>query len=134
VGREVRGELGVGRHRGGIGVLGQELELLAHAAAHDGVVAVEAERNRLAVEHLVPDEVVDETGQLRVRRRALPRPREALRERVDPSAADRDLPGRRRVPGERAMEREERGAEQQEVDERLAREPHHQGVYQIGEL
>src|SRR5205814_6826430 len=56
MGREVRVELGVARRpRSATQVFREEKNLLDHALADDGVFAVEAETNPLAVEDLVFD-------------------------------------------------------------------------------
>jgi hypothetical protein len=65
-------ELGRRRLARGGHVLGQELHLLRHAALDDLVVLVEAHRDRLAVEDLLLDLVLDQALELLRRRRAAP--------------------------------------------------------------
>ena len=65
-------ELGRRRLARGGNVLGQELHLLRHAALDDLVVLVEAHRERLAVEDLLLDLVLDHARELLRRRRAPP--------------------------------------------------------------
>jgi hypothetical protein len=61
-------------------VLGEEVELLADAAADDGVIAVEAERQAFAVGDLLADKVVDEPLKFLARRRTLPGARKERRQ------------------------------------------------------
>ena len=57
-------ELGSGRLARGGHVLGQELQLLRHAALDDGVVLVQSHRQRLAVEDLFLHFVFHQTVEL----------------------------------------------------------------------
>ena len=126
------------RHR----VLDQELHLLPQAAADDGVVLVEAERERGAVQHLLADVVPDLRLQLVGGGRAVPGLREARGQAVDVRGAHHDLPvGRVALRPAAAEDGEQHAAEQQEVQQRLAQQarsarhaPQPFGVYQIGEV
>ena len=52
-------QIRIGGRRSSGRVLGQKLKLLPHAPADDGVVFVKSHRQRLAVEHLLPDGIFD---------------------------------------------------------------------------
>src|SRR5262249_7099383 len=101
------------------------LELLPQPPTHDRVVAVEAHRERLAVEHLLADALVDEPGELLRRGRALPGAGEALGELLEVARREDDAigPPARRV-GEETGDPEDRGADEEEVQQRLAQPPH----------
>jgi hypothetical protein len=91
--------------------------------------------NRLAIEDLLADTVLDEPGQLLRRRRALPGAREPDHQVFDLALRHHDLTDAigRLVPGQ-PVDSEQSNSEQQEVQERLAKECFHFGVYQIGDV
>ena len=103
------------------GVFRDELELLAKAAPDDGVVLVEAQRAGFAVQDFLAHRVFDQRVEFRRIRRALPNPGEPRGQLLDAAARNHDLPVRRRVrqPGVRA---EERAAQQEEMQQRLAQQ------------
>ena len=114
-------------------VLGEELHLLADAAADDGVVAVEPERRALAIEDFVANIVVDEAPELFRARRALPGAGEATGQILDLRRGDDDL-----APAPLPFWRPDEEAEQsrpedQELQQRLLQQTRH-GVYQIGDV
>ena len=107
-------------------VLRQIIHLLDEARAHLVVVLVEPERERLAIQHLVANRRLDERIELLGRRLAAlqhrgrgARLRDLLRRDDDRIAAGRDglaAPSRHR---------EQRGANQQKMHERIFDEPRH---------
>jgi hypothetical protein len=106
-------------------VLGDEFHLARELALDDRVVLVEAERERLAVEDLLAHLGVDEPPHLlRARRRpALSDPRE--RDLLEIVLGDHDAVGRAEacIGGAHQVPRDEqRGADQQELDEGLAKD------------
>ena len=118
---EMGGQLGVGRRRELSAILGDELQLLPHPAAHDCVVLVEPARERLAIQHLLADPLFDEPFELAPRRRTLPA---ALEGRASATIRPPARPGgraaRSRGPPHTGTGEEERRAEREEMDERLA--------------
>jgi hypothetical protein len=83
-----------------------------------------AHRRGFADADFLPDEILNEAGQLLLRRRALPRAREARRELPDARLGDDD-PARvtsGRVPPPEP-DAEERGPEEQEMEKGLAEKP-----------
>ena len=140
---EERLQLGLGR-LGRLGdVLADELHLLAQPAADHDVVALEAERQGLAIEDLLLDVVLDQAVELRLGRRPAPGALEQLGQVLDLRCADHDpvrpLLGRL---ADHAEQHEQPGAQHQEMEQRLAqdllqcghRTPQPAGVYQIGEV
>ena len=83
IGCKIGRELFIARLCGGH-VLGEKLHLLPHAAANDDIVAVQAGRSALAIEHLVANVVLDEALQFLLARRAPPCAGETVREVGDP--------------------------------------------------
>ena len=121
-------ELGGRRLARGGHVLGQELHLLRHAALDDLVVLVEAHRERLAVEDLLLDLVLDHAREFLRRRRAAPLRLVQQGELGDLVDRQPDLLRRRgrRASGLRdAVEAEQNRADQQEVDERFTQQAFH---------
>jgi hypothetical protein len=116
-------ELGLGRWECLRGVLHEKLELLPEAPPNDGVLAVETHRSGLTRGHLLADVVVDEALQLLLRGWTPPGPGKARGQVLHLAGADHDptrvRPGR---PARPAEEKEEGGAEKQEVGEGLAQE------------
>ena len=136
---EVALELLLARLRLAPEVGGQELELLPEPAADDRVVAVQPERQRLAVVDLLADVVIDQPVELLGGRRAEPNPRPVLGEGLDRRRADDDLlAGRGRSIALRRPHQEQPGAGGEEEHHRLAedraRHACDHGVYQIGEV
>ncbi len=74
---QISRELLVARLCGGR-VVGHELQFLAQAAAHNGVVAIETRHLALAIEYFVANIVLDESTQLFRARRTLPGARKPL--------------------------------------------------------
>jgi len=72
----------------------QKLHLLPHAAANDDVVAVQAGRSALAIEHFVANVVIDEALQFLFARRAPPCTGEAVRQIGHPGRRNNDPCGR----------------------------------------
>ena len=108
----------VGLAQGGH-ILGEKLHLLRHAALHDGVVLVQAERQRLAVEDLLADLALHEAG-------ASPRawadaatapstPRPAGGGRRPSARSGWDSSGSNRIGAQRAIHGEQHQPEQQEM-------------------
>jgi hypothetical protein len=99
---------------------------MAHRRRHHGIYSLETERRRLAIEDLVAHVVVDQAVELARRRRALPGAREADREVLDLPGADDDALGRiGRAFADDREEREQTGAEHEEVHQGLAQQPRH---------
>ena len=106
-------------------VLGQELHLLRHAALDDRVVLVEAHRQRLAVEDFLLHAILDQSPELFGSRLAPPLRLEHERELAELLDRQPNLLRRhgrvastlRELPGA-----EQHGAQQQEVDQRLAQQ------------
>jgi len=113
--------LGWRRLRGGI--LDDELELLPQPAADDRVVAIEPGGHRLARRDLLAHPFVEQALQLDVGRRTLPGLGEPGRQMVDLPCGDDDPAPRRARPAAAPVEVEEqRGADQQEVEQRFAQQ------------
>ena len=81
--RQIGGEVRVGRRVARQLLLGNDLELLAHAALDHRVVAVESQRHALAVQDLVAHVGVDQTGQFLLGRRPAPARLVLARDAVD---------------------------------------------------
>ena len=112
-------QLGVRRRRRRAAVE-DELDLLAHAAPDDRVVALESHRERLAIIDLVAHPRVDQRLLLVGGRRTLPDALELHDEALDLLLRHQDLVRRGEpLAIEPAVEHEQQGAEQQEVDEWL---------------
>ena len=119
----VRRRLARGGH-----VLGQELHLLRHAALDDLVVLVETHRERLAVEDLLLDFVLDQAFEFLRRREAAPLRlvhQGQLGDLVERQPDLRRRRGRRASGLREGVEAEQTRAEQQEVEQRLAEEASH---------
>ena len=118
---EVLLQLRVGRLDGGGEVLGYELHLLAQAAPYHRVVPVEAHCDGLTIVDLLRHVVVRESLQFLRGRRPHPGLREVLRKRLDARLSDHDLAGRLGPAAAQEVEKQEqRRADQQEVQQRLA--------------
>ena len=140
---QIRAQLVVGRLGERGDVIGDELHLLPQPAADDGVVLVQPERHRLAAIDFLLHPVPDQSLQFLAGGRTLPGAGEALRHRRDLPLRDDDLS--RLVAaafGHQTVGRENRGPQQEEMQQRLAQESFHRlavrgyfaGVYQIGEV
>ena len=104
-------------------VLHDELHLLRQAALDDGVVLVEAQRHRLAGENLLADLAVEEIAHLLRRGRALPlrHPGEPdLREVVRRNHNAIGILALTGIGIERVVDDEQRCADQQDMQQRLA--------------
>ena len=123
-------------------VLGHELELLPQAPADDRVVTVQPKGQRLAVEHLLPDVIVDQPLELRRRRRPVPEPGPVTGQALDRGRVDHDpFVPRGHGVAPRLPHGEERRPGHEEVEQRLAQPAvpavegaRGHGVYQIGEV
>ena len=126
VGVEKGLQLGVGGRRRFEGVLGRELELLPQAAADDGVVAVQPQGHRLAHRDLLAHVLVQLGLELLLVGRPVPGAAETGRHRVHLPRRDDDALAAPRIAAAQVEDDEENGADQQELDERLA-QPAHEG-------
>jgi hypothetical protein len=136
-------QLGLGRLGRRRDILAQKLHLLAQPAADHDVVALEAERQGLAVEDLLLDMILDQAVELRRGRRPAPGSPEQLGQIPDLGFGHHDLvrPLLGRL-ADHAEQQEQPGAQDQEMEQRLAQDlvqsghltPQPAGVYQIGEV
>ena len=124
-------------------ILADELHLLAQPAADHDVVALEAERQGLAIEDLFLHVALDQALELRLAGRPAPGSLEKLGEVLDLGFGHHDLVGPLLdLPADQAEQHEQPGAQHQEMEQRLAQDllqsghrmPHLRGVYQIGEV
>ena len=112
-------------------ILRQELHLLRHTALDDRVVLVEAHRQRFAIEDLFLHPILDQSAELLRRRLAAPlRPEDEseLRQLIDREPdllrrRERACPALGKLPGA-----EQHGAQQQEVNQRLAQQASQRGL------
>ena len=138
-----RPQLGLGRLCLRCDILADELHLQAQLATDHGVVAIETERECLAIEDLLLEVVLDQAVQLRRGRRPAPRSLEHLGQVPDLRLGDHDPIGPLvgQLP-DHAVQDEQTRAQHQEMQQRLAqdllqsghRTPQPAGVYQIGEV
>src|SRR5690242_19959945 len=114
-------QIRISGRRGRGGILGQKLELLPHASADDGVVFVEAHRDRLAAEYLLSNVIFDQPVELLLCRRALPGSRKAGHELLDFAAGHDDLAILRfAAAGDEVEKQENKRAQYKKMHQRLA--------------
>ena len=113
----------VRRGRRAAGVLQDERHLLGEPPAHDGVLDVEAQPLRLAIEDLLVHRVRDQRFQLRPGGRAAPLRRPAGVEAFDLVVGHLDHVALLPAAGRPEIEREHADAEQEEEHERVGRPP-----------
>src|SRR3990172_4993018 len=126
---EVLGQLAVGGLDGGREIVREDLDLLREASADDRVVAIRAERERLAVEGLLAHVIANQPRQLLARREPVPDPTETLCKTPDPPLGYDDFFGRAGASpaptAEPRIEPEQHSAEHEKVQQRFLEQFRH---------
>ena len=134
VGLKIGGKLLLGRLRDSQ-IFSEKFHFLPYTAANDHVVAVEARRSTLAVEHLVANVIIDEALQFFFARRALPRTDETVGQIGNPSRRNNYSCGRFSfLPVDKVKQAKQSRAEHEKLKQRLSQQRELQGVYQIGDV
>ena len=98
-------------------VVRNELQLLPQPLAYDGIVTIQARGHRFAIRGFLTDVFANQSPQLLVGRRPLPRSREADDEGFNCSSSDDDFARFVVIPlRNEAVHTEDHGAQQQKVE------------------